>query len=41
MNPSALGEPVVQRTGFTAASELADSVGYFWDWVQPDCAFHR
>ena len=38
MNPSALGDAWFRGTGFTATSELPDSVGYVWDSVQPGCA---
>jgi hypothetical protein len=38
VNPSALGDPWFKGTGFTATSELPDSVGYVWDAVQPGCA---
>jgi hypothetical protein len=38
VNPSALGDSWFRGTGFTATSELPDSVGYVWDSVQPGCA---
>jgi N,N-dimethylformamidase beta subunit-like, C-terminal len=38
VNPSALGDRWFRDTGFTATSELPDSVGYVWDSVQPACA---
>jgi len=38
VNPSALGDAWFRDTGFTATSELPDSVGYVWDSVQPGCA---
>ncbi len=38
VNPSALGDPWFRDTGFTGTSELPDSVGYFWNSVQPGCA---
>jgi hypothetical protein len=38
VNPSALGDAWFRGTGFTATSELPDSVGYVWDSVQSGCA---
>ena len=38
VNPAALGDSWFRDTGFTATSELPDSVGYVWDSVQPGCA---
>jgi hypothetical protein len=38
VNPSTLGDAWFQGTGFTATSELPDSVGYVWNSVQPGCA---
>jgi hypothetical protein len=38
VNPDALGDPWFLGTGFTATSQLPDSVGYIWDTVVPGCA---
>jgi hypothetical protein len=38
VNPSTLGDPWFRGTGFTATSELPDSVGYVWNSIQPGCA---
>ena len=38
VNPSALEDPWFSGTGFTAMSELPDSVGYLWDTIRPGCA---
>ena len=38
VNPAALQDAWFQGTGFTATSELPDSVGYHWDSIKPGCA---
>ena len=36
--PAALGDPLMQGTGFTAATTLPRLVGYEWDAVKSDCS---
>jgi N,N-dimethylformamidase beta subunit-like, C-terminal len=38
VNPAALQDAWFHGTGFTATSELPDSVGYHWDSIKPGCA---
>jgi hypothetical protein len=38
VNPDALGDAWFRGTGFTATSQLPDSVGYIWDTIEPGCA---
>lgn len=38
VNRAALKDAWFRRTGFTARSRLADSVGFVWDTIQPSCA---
>jgi hypothetical protein len=38
VNPAALGDAWFRGTGFTATSNLPDSVGDLWDTIQPGCA---
>ena len=35
--PSALDDPLLEGTGFTADTVLSDLVGYEWDAIQPGC----